>query len=244
MTKYILFVFIIINFSCKRNNINDSLPKSNFVELDYKLLNKEQISFIELKLKYKELNTVTKDSCAESIFLLDSTYSILHYYNTSAGAYGDGSVDCKEKIAIKNILFDLPIDFFTVNNAYVFSQKNIDYLLLHVLDRKMLISGTWNYWILLDLTHLKKYQFSNADESPFFINDFNKDGSLDYLDRQYNNDTIRLFSLNNIKEFEKNNNIYILTKNSPRQDSLSNLMEMTAGELLDRKGSKWFYNIY
>ena len=212
MIKYFFLFFIIIISSCKKNNNSNSLSRNNFVELDYKFLSKEQINFIELKLKYKEVEREIEDSCGTSIFLLDSTYSILHYYSTSAGAYGNGAEGCEEKIYIKNILFDLPTDYFNVNNAYVFSQKNIDYLLLHVLDRKMLISATWNYWILFDLTHLKKYQFSNANESPFFINDFNKDGNLDYLDRQYNNDTIQLYSLNNTQEFEANKNIYLLTK--------------------------------
>ena len=244
MSKYMYYIFIIFFFtlSCKKNNTKDSFQKNNLTLLNYELLSKNHIAFNPIDIEYKKIDTSQANDCNLSIFSLDTTFSILHYYNDSGGAYGNCSEECKETIFLKDKHFSMPINCFFVQKAYNFSYNNVNYLLIHILNRKMIGSGTWNHWILLNLKSSKSYQFINADTLPAFINDFNADNNLDYLDRKYNNDTIYLYSLNNSENFEKSK-LYLITQNSPRQDSLDRLLEITSGELLDRKNSKWYYKI-
>ncbi len=243
MKQIILILFLFaVSSSCSLKDKKEETKNSintDYIQFDYSVLSKEQIYFNKLSFEYK--NSIEEDTvCGIVKFTLDSANLILHYYNGNAGAFGDGDDNCAEKISIKNKLFSLPISFFQVQSIYDFSFQNKEYLLILIRNRQMIMSGDTNYWILFDIKNEQEYQITNVDDLPYFITDFNEDNKLDYLQRNFNEDTVKLLSLDDKNQFAYLDNNYLIVKNTPNQDSLSTLMEQTAGELIDTKNSKWF----
>jgi hypothetical protein len=137
------------------------------------------------------------------------------------------------------ILFTGGIDFFKF--------KGNDFILLSARDRRFFRNLERNYWILLNVENKNILQsFCFIDGYTLGNNcfgDFNSDGLLDYLNWDFRNDKISIYSLSDNK-FKVDKNHFIKVKQSKEQEKITQEQDIIfIYDLLDKKNSKWFYKL-
>ena len=144
----------------------------------------------------------------------------------------------KEKIASDNyILFTKSVDFFKFNNE--------EFILLSAHDRRFFRNLEINYWILLKVKNkilLKAFCFIDGYQGGNdCFGDFNNDGSLDYMNWNFLNDKISIYSLRR-NNFEIDKKHFIKIKQSKEQKEMVEELGINlVYDVFDKKNSKWFY---
>lgn len=137
------------------------------------------------------------------------------------------------------IVFNSKVDSFKFND--------VDFILLSARDRRFFRNLERNYWILLQVKNkdvINSFCFIDGyTVSNDCFGDYNKDGSLDYMNWDFNKEKISLYSLKNNK-FEIDRNHFIKVKQSKEQKEITKQMGVVMiYDLFDKKNSKWFYKL-
>ncbi len=238
----------------KQNEVNEEKTSSIYTKeqgINIKLfslsnLSKNQIDFKSLYFFYdnkKRYDTII-NNYMYGVFLINEKYKIKHYYDSKAGAFGQGNENCMEKITIQNKIFAFEqLPFFQIEKLYFFEFRKKEYLLLQARNRKMLISNMTYHWILFDTKNLNGITIKTDTKNPHFIGDFNEDKNLDYLYLNVENDTIKFFTFDEKRNhFFNKKNYYLITKRTEKQKKDASKGKPTIGEWLDLKNSNWIFS--
>lgn len=127
---------------------------------------------------------------------------------------------------------------------YQFSFNEKQYILIGASDRQFFRNIDRNYWVLLEVSQERienHYVFSDGysfDATCF--GDFNNDGSLDYLNWNFNQNHIAFYTLHKRKFIVNENKFLYVSPNAEEKDSLERGIYTIYSDL-DIKKSKWFY---
>jgi len=129
---------------------------------------------------------------------------------------------------------------------YQFNFKEKQYVLLGASNRQFFRNIERNYWVLLEVAAGKiknSYVFSDAyDIDADCFGDFDKDGNLDYLNWNFNQNHIALYTLYENK-FEKNKTKYFYVSPSAAEQTDQARGMYIRYSILDPIKSKWFYEL-
>lgn len=133
------------------------------------------------------------------------------------------------------------------NSISYFKFNGNDFILLAASDRQFYRNLERNYWILLSVKNkkvLKSFCFIDGyvggNEC---FGDFNNDGLLDYMNWDFLEDKISLYTLTHNK-FEIDKKHFIKLKQSKEQAEMTKERDIVlVYDLFDRKHSQWFYKL-
>ncbi|MFZ0599431.1 MAG: hypothetical protein WAM46_20755 [Flavobacterium sp.] len=133
------------------------------------------------------------------------------------------------------------------NSINYFKFNGDDFILLSAADRQFYRNLERNYWILLKVKNkviIKSFCFIDGyNGGKDCFGDFNNDGLLDYMNWNFNEYKISLYSLKN-NDFSIDKKHYIKLRQSKEQKEMTKEMGVIMlYDLLDRKNSKWFYKL-
>lgn len=234
------------NFSILENNIdfvdigypNNTNVYKDIIDLFERDEEKESnIVNVQLSEKIK-LEHLCNDIYSSNPYYFKTEY--LKFYNDSISIDKLFSRIINEKKTRENvrIVFNKMI--------YQFSLVGKHYILIGASDRQFFRNIERNYWVLLEVDNElinNYYVFSDGyslDANCF--GDFNKDGRLDYLNWNFNQNHVALYSLDMNKFLKDKNKFFYVSPNVEEKESIERGIYVLYSNLNVKK-SKWFYNL-
>jgi len=250
MKTHLIGILLVITMFCQNRNI----ASENEIRFSYTLLSKDTLACEYINLSKLELNSTTSinvnkdEKIINQKFEVDRGSQIYFYKNNFSGVdkltkNRDAVELYGRKMKIDSLYygkeyFKKPYIFASLINVAKFSFKNKNYVAFFIQDLSNPVTSPNTLLLLFDVTNKNDFVYIpigfQASEDLKCINDFNKDGILDFAKWTQGYDFQK-----HLYRYELNNNSKFIIK----KGDYMTIDEKVDGYYVDIQKSNWRYGI-